>query len=326
MGGEPAPVGTVVEARGANVITDVPGNPIVTTVAGEYGTVSEPKLVVQGPNIKQGDIIEFYINGRKANETYAFQGGGRHTRLDLTIASAPAPPPANFVVTNLKVFPVEVEPGQTVAIEVELTNSGGTEGTYTVTLKINTVAEMTYDITLAPGEDGTVTFATAKDTPGSYHVEVDDWEQMFIVTEPTEPEPSIPAGLTLSELSISPSEVDAGQTVTVRVVVANTGEEAGSCTVSFKINGVVEETKSVDLAAGASQVVTFTTSKDKAGSYLVEFNGLSGTFTVKERPAPPAPPPAAKARVKWHIVGPIIGVAVFLAIFLPIRMRKKRFG
>ena len=332
IGGEPAPVGTVVEAEGTNVITDVPGNPIVTTVAGEYGTVSEPKLVVQGPNIKNGDIIEFYINGAKANQTYLFQGGGRHTRLDLTIASAPPPPPANFVVTNLLVFPVEVEPGETVTIEAEVTNSGGSTGDYTATLKINGTIVDSISITLDPGEDETVSFSIAKEATGTYLVQLAGLEGTFTVTEPAELPPSgTPAAFTLSLLSISPIEANIGESVTISVLVANTGEGAGSYTITLKINGVEEATEEITLAGGASDTVIFTTVQDEAGTYSVDVDGLRDSFMVKKSPAstmspPVAPPSAPPSRVNWAILGPIIGVAVFLAIFLPIRQRRRRVG
>ena len=67
INGQPAPVGAQIEARGAGVKTGILGNPLVTTVAGRYGgrTLSEPKLGVQG-NIEDGALIEFYIDGVKA--------------------------------------------------------------------------------------------------------------------------------------------------------------------------------------------------------------------------------------------------------------------
>ena len=37
INGEPAPVGTQVEARGTGVLTGVSGNPITVTQAGQYG-------------------------------------------------------------------------------------------------------------------------------------------------------------------------------------------------------------------------------------------------------------------------------------------------
>jgi len=191
IGGEPAPAGTVVEARGTNVTTGIQGNPVSITVVGEYGSASEPRLYVQGSNIKNGDIIEFYINGAKANQTYQFQSSAI-TELNLTIASAPPPLPASFVVTDLTVSPAQVEPGETVTIEAEVTNSGGSTGDYTATLKINDVIVDSISLTLDPGEDETVSFSIAKETTGTYLVQLAGLEGTFTVIEPTELSPSPP--------------------------------------------------------------------------------------------------------------------------------------
>ena len=136
------------------------------------------------------------------------------------------------------------------------------------------------------------------------------------------------AAFACSNLSISPGEVNIGEAVTISVMVANTGTAFGTYKVTLKINGVVEETKDITLNAGASEKVTFTMVKDVAGTYSVEVDGLKGSFTVKEKPTPPAPPPPGplppvKAPIKWPLVWGIIGgiVVVAIIIFLVVRRR-----
>ncbi|MBA7666249.1 hypothetical protein ES703_74328 [subsurface metagenome] len=99
-----------------------------------------------------------------------------------------------------------------------------------------------------------------------------------------------PAAFTTSTLSISPAEVDIGEEVTISVLVANTGNLTGSYEVTLKIDNVVVDTEEVILAGGDNQTVTFTTSKDVAGSYSVTVDSLSDTFTVKAPPVPPVVP------------------------------------
>ncbi|MBA7704762.1 hypothetical protein ES703_113580 [subsurface metagenome] len=141
--------------------------------------------------------------------------------------------------------------------------------------------------------------------------------------------PVIPAEFSVSDLTISPTEVNIGEAVSISLMVATTGGELGSYKVTLKINGVVEATKEVTVHAGFSKEVTFTTLKDVAGTYSVDVDGLTGSFTVKEKPvptppvAPTVPPPPG---INWAILGPIIAVAVFLAIFLPLRQRRRRAG
>ncbi len=95
-----------------------------------------------------------------------------------------------------------------------------------------------------------------------------------------------PAAFTTSALTISPTEVDVGERVTISALVANTGDLSGSYTVTLTINNVAVAIKYITLAGGASQMVTFTTAKDVAGTYAVNVDGLSGIFTVKAAPAP----------------------------------------
>jgi beta-lactamase superfamily II metal-dependent hydrolase len=97
-----------------------------------------------------------------------------------------------------------------------------------------------------------------------------------------------PAKFALSALSISPSEVKAGESVTISADIANSGGSSGSYTAILKINGSQVETKSVVLDTGESQVVSFTVTKESTGTYTVELGGLEGTFTVTKvvTPAP----------------------------------------
>jgi hypothetical protein len=118
------------------------------------------------------------------------------------------------------------------------------------------------------------------------------------------PSPPIPATFTISSLSVSPLDVSVGEAASISVLAANTGEEAGSCMVTLKINEVVTETKEITLAGGASETVTFSVSQDEADTYLVDVNGLIGSFVAQESAlvslsseaiAPPTPPPASSS-------------------------------
>ncbi len=100
-----------------------------------------------------------------------------------------------------------------------------------------------------------------------------------------------PAVFTATDLAIAPEEVDIGEKVTVSALVTNTGDLADSYKITLKIDGVAVATQDVTLAGGASQKVTFTTTKDAAGTYTVNINGLSSTFTVREVAPPPVVPP-----------------------------------
>ncbi len=141
-----------------------------------------------------------------------------------------------------------------------------------------------------------------------------------------------PAAFTTTGLSISPTEVDINENVTISVSVTNTGDLAGSYEVTLKIDTVVEASKEITVNAGASEKVTFTTVKDVAKTYSVDVNGLSGSFTVKEKPAPPPPPPPPAPPpplppppvVNWSLIWGIIGGVVVVGVIIFLVARKKR--
>jgi len=130
----------------------------------------------------------------------------------------------------------------------------------------------------------------------------------------------LPAAFTTSALTISPLETDIGETVTVSVLVTNTGEVEGSYSVALELNGLVKETKVVTLPGGSQEVV-FSTSGDEAGSYSVDVNGLEGSFTVREAPLLPIVLPDA---VMWAILGLAIAALVASAVIFPIVSMRRR--
>jgi hypothetical protein len=88
------------------------------------------------------------------------------------------------------------------------------------------------------------------------------------------------ANFTLSEISVNPAQVNTGESVTVAVKVANTGNVTGDYQVVLKLNGAVKETKSVTLAPGANMIVSFNLKGDEAGTYSVDIDSLHASFTV----------------------------------------------
>lgn len=92
-----------------------------------------------------------------------------------------------------------------------------------------------------------------------------------------------PANFTVTNLSVSPDDVESGGTVTISATVTNTGGTSGSYTAVLRINGSEVVASSVALDAGESRVVSFTVSKEAAGTYMVEVGGLEGIFTVAEK-------------------------------------------
>jgi hypothetical protein len=191
-----------------------------------------------------------------------------------------------------------------VTISAVVANTGDAKGIYEVTLKINGVIEKTEKVDVDAGASKTVTFTVVRDVAGSYAVAVDGLTGSFSVVAP--------AMFSLSNLSVTPQEVKPKEAVTITVSVANTGGRQGSYTVVLKIDEVKEPEKTVTVAAGSSQSVSFTVTRDVAGTYAVVVDGLIGSFSV----TPPV-------KLNWPVVGGIIGgvVIIGLLIFFLVRRR-----
>jgi len=310
INGSPAPVGTEVEARGEGVLTGVEGNPVITTVAGKYGGSGplEPKLIVQG-EIADGAILTFYVNGVSTGQTAEWRTG-EVTEINLTVSIPPGttetPPPETTetpppeTTETLPPEPTETLPPEpTETLPPEPTETLPPEPTETLPPEPTESLPPEPTETLPPEPTETLPPEPTESLP----------------PEPTETLPPgttlKPAAFNLSSLIISSNEVTLGESVTISVEVANTGEEAGNYKVTLKIDGVVEASKEITVSAGASQKVTFTTAKDLAGTYAADINGLSGIFVVMGE-VPPAE--SGNWPVLWGVIGGVIvlGLIIFL--------------
>ena len=95
------------------------------------------------------------------------------------------------------------------------------------------------------------------------------------------------------------------------------------------MDGVKEAEKRLTIAAGRSEMVTFSVTREGAGSYSVEVDGLSGSFTVAAlappvTPAPvPTPTPTPEPVINWPLVGGIIAAVVIVALGIFLWLRKR---
>ncbi len=254
----------------------------------------------------------------------------------FAISGSETLPPVNFEVANLVIDPAEAETGEDITISASVTSVSDEDNTYVATLWIDKTVETAIDIYLQAGETKPVSFIVTRDAEGIYEVRVDRLFSSFSVTEappvPVTPVIPAPAEFAITDLSVSPAEVETGQTVTISALVTNIGEEEGSYWVTLNIDGIPIDIQPVTLKGGASQKVTFTTSRDAAGTYTVSIAELSGTFTVEEavEEVPPEEVPIVpvKAIVNWWPIGGIIAGVVItsIIIWLVIRWRRRRYS
>ncbi len=108
----------------------------------------------------------------------------------------------------------------------------------------------------------------------------------------------------------------------------------------------MEATKEVKVSAGFSKEVTFTISKDIAGTYSVNINGLTDSFMVKEKEAvvmpAPSPPPSTEEtsplplaeetspspptkEINWPVLWGVIGGVVVIGLLIYFLVRRKAY-
>jgi len=332
VNGNPAPIGAQVEARGAGVTTGIMGNPITVTEAGKYGGPGglDPKLVVQG-DIEEGTTITFYVNEVSTGQTAAWHSGETSLKdLAVTIAAPPrggggggggaadtTPPTISGIsVSGITETSADIswKTNEKSDSQVEYWSSPSKLSTLDETMLISHLVHLT-DLT-----PGTTYYFKVMSRDAADNLSVSDENTFTTLGE------APAAAFSASNLSISPSEVNIGEAVTISVSVNNTGTASGTYKVTLKIDGSVEDTKEVTLNAGASTEATFSVTKDVAGTYSVEVDGLSGSFTVREKPtAPPTTPtiPEKPTPTPWPLIGGIIAgvIVVGLLIFFLVRRR-----
>ncbi|MBA7505060.1 hypothetical protein ES706_03723 [subsurface metagenome] len=215
---------------------------------------------------------------------------------------------AEFVVENLEITPEVVYPGEEVTISVDVANIGGTAGSKLIKLEIDGAVADSKSVVLDPSESKSVSFTVVETEPDNYEVSVDGLTGSFEVV------PLPVAEVVVENLEITPEVVYPGEEVTISVDVANVGTVWGGYTVELKIEGEVVDSETVTLDPGEAKRASFTVYREAEGTYVVQVDGLAGSFEVV---APPAGVPSL-------LVGVIIAVIATICGVLYWRRRRRR--
>ena len=208
-------------------------------------------------------------------------------------------PEVPFVrIVSLEADPPQVFTGELVIVRVVVDNPSEGEATRSFTLTLDGEIIEEFTVTLAPGDEQTLSFDITDAEVGTHTVALDIFEDTFTVEE--RPEPPVPADLVLSpNLIISPSQVEPNEQVTIEAFITNNGGTAGTATAVLSINGVQRgASQQVTVAPGVTATVTFTVTEAEDGIYAVQVAAADGTasgsFTVTAvviiEPPPIEPP------------------------------------
>lgn len=95
------------------------------------------------------------------------------------------------------------------------------------------------------------------------------------------------ADVTVTEVTVSPEHVEAGEHVTITAAVANTGTTTVNVTIVFRVNEAVAESVNVTVAVNETKRVECVVAEEEAGTYTVTVDNKSASFTVTALPTPP---------------------------------------
>jgi hypothetical protein len=198
---------------------------------------------------------------------------------------------ANFTLSDIKVSPAQINPGESAVVSVRVTNTGNLTGDYQVVLKINSAVQETKTVTLEASANTTVSFNLVGGKEGTYSVDIDNMHTSFTVA-------GKPAAFKVESFTITPAEINPGEFTSISVNVTNTGESEGKYALTLKINTKEVETKEITLSGASSQQVVFKATSDTPGKKIIEINGLIGGLNVKGEVPPPSQIPLPLANTE----------------------------
>ncbi len=255
------------------------------------------------------------------DDTYVYYSATITNFSTFAISGSETLPSVDFSVHHLTVKPAEAGIGESIVISANVRNRSKETATYVATLWVDGTIEAGQDIALEAGETKPVSFTVTREAVGSYEVRFNRLYDSFIIsTEPIESDVAeAPATFVPSILTVSPSQVEPGEEVTVSVTITNTGDLSGSYEVIIMIDNVVEGAEEVTLVGHTSQTVTFSVQREVIGNYSVTVDGLSESFEV----GTPASLRPVVPYNWWAIGGAIIGViGIFIFIWWAVARRR----
>jgi archaellum component FlaG (FlaF/FlaG flagellin family) len=221
--------------------------------------------------------------------------------------------PAAFSVSNLSLSRPEIKPGESLSVAAQVTNRGDVAGSYAATLRVNGAAEPGQSLEVPANANRTVTFTITGGTPGTYAVELNGLSAQFTVSSPPRP-----AAFSVNSLTVSPPEVKPGEDATISLIVSNTGESAGSYTLTVMVDGSERESRQVTLSPHTSQNVVLSAAHLTPGVHTVTVGSESGVFVVTALAA------VSERLVNWYLVAILVFVITAIASSVGFRLNGRR--
>lgn len=156
---------------------------------------------------------------------------------------------------------------ESMTIDVTVSNVGAVPGERNLAFIVGGERIASRTVHLDESESTTVSFDVTFRDEGSVEIHIPPAYRQTVTVKPRVPE------FALIDAELSSSEVIAGEPVTVRASVQNSGTGRGEIPVQLKGNEELLATKRVTLDVDAAKTVSFQPTFEQAGEYELEVNG-----------------------------------------------------
>ena len=143
--------------------------------------------------------------------------------------------------------PIELVAGETLDLSVLVSNTGGTAGSYDLSLTVDAESVAERSGSVEPDAETVERFEHAFTEPGEYEVRIGGETLSVAVTDP--------APVLVRDVATDPVAVTAGETVRAIATVANDAGIPAGADVEFRVDGAVVGTERVTLDANAETTV-----------------------------------------------------------------------
>ena len=138
-----------------------------------------------------------------------------------------------------------------------------------------------------------------------------------------------PAEFKLSNLTISDTNPEVDDDVTISVQVENIGGSKGDCTVNFTVDGYQETVTVEGVRAGKQKDASITFTPSEAKTYNVNAEGLTASFTAKPKPTNGeciVGDPSAESDDWWEFEYEVVDGEIELAVSLLGAKKDTKYG
>ncbi|MDZ4247064.1 MAG: hypothetical protein U1D67_08090 [Dehalococcoidia bacterium] len=175
-----------------------------------------------------------------------------------------------FKISQLAVSPRYPVIKDSFKITAVISNAGNAAAVYPVRLWIDGVMEKSGSVELGAGETKNMSFDVTREKPGMFKANFGGKDFLFNVVDP--------ADLTLAALKVNTGRP--GGTTAVSATVENNGDVEALYLAVLKLNRAEFDSKEVALKPGEKREIVFPLANLPSGSYSVDLNGLSDSFSV----------------------------------------------